>query len=148
MPAHKCAHVHMHTSIGITWLMNTGGAKSTMGIRDFNIRNSHIRKRGKTGLNQSLIYMPPFPPLSANYFYFPLFNSVAKKLFLGVKNIGGSHLPHPPKFTPAQTTTNASMFSFTLVYDKINKRQFMKTKQLIMKSYMTYILLPRSAGFF
>jgi len=41
---------------------NTGegggwGAKSTMGIRNFNLLRSQIRKREKIGLNQSIIYM-------------------------------------------------------------------------------------------
>jgi hypothetical protein len=44
---------------------------------------------GKSGLNQLLIYMHPFPPFSPHFFV-PLFKSLAKrKLFLGIKNIGG-----------------------------------------------------------
>jgi hypothetical protein len=37
---------------GITWLITLAGewAKSTMGIRNFNLRKSSVRKRGKIGL--------------------------------------------------------------------------------------------------
>ena len=31
------------------------GTKSTVGIRNFNLRRSQVRKRGKIGLNQSVI---------------------------------------------------------------------------------------------
>jgi len=32
----------------------------TMGIRNFNLRKGHVRKKGKIGLNQSLIHIHPF----------------------------------------------------------------------------------------
>jgi hypothetical protein len=56
---------------------------STMGITNFNLRSSHVRKMGKIRLNQSLIYIHPFPH-SPYFFYLPLFNCVTKKtIFLG-----------------------------------------------------------------
>ena len=41
------------------------GAKSTM------VSRSQVRKSGKVGLNQSLIYIQPFPPLSPDFFICP-----------------------------------------------------------------------------
>jgi hypothetical protein len=57
---------------------STGGAKSTMGIRNFNLWRSEVTKRGKFVLNQSLIYIHPFPH-SPNFFICTSFNSVVKK---------------------------------------------------------------------
>jgi hypothetical protein len=47
-----------------------GGAKSTMGIRNFNLRRSEDRKRVKIGLNQTLIYMHPFPHSYPKFFIY------------------------------------------------------------------------------
>ena len=48
-----------------------------------------VRNRGKSGWNQSLIYILLFPTLSPRFFCLPLSNSVAKrKLFLGRQNTG------------------------------------------------------------
>jgi hypothetical protein len=52
-----------------------------MGIRDFNFRNSRFRKREKSGVNQSLIYIHPFSSLT------PLHPQYPKNLFLGSTNI-------------------------------------------------------------
>jgi len=40
---------------------NTGQAESIMGIKSFNLWRNQIRKREKIDLNQSLIYIHPFP---------------------------------------------------------------------------------------
>jgi len=48
------------------------GAKSTVGIRNFNLWRSEATKRGKFVLNQSLIYTQPFPPLT-QFLYLHLF---------------------------------------------------------------------------
>ena len=48
-----------------------------MDIRKFNLQKSQVRKTGNIGLNQSLIYIHPFPPLTPIIFYLPLFNTVA-----------------------------------------------------------------------
>ena len=45
------------------------GGGSTMGIRNFNLRRNEVTKRGKNGLNQSLIYVHPFPPLDQFFIY-------------------------------------------------------------------------------
>ena len=50
---------------------NSAGQKSTMGIRNCDLRRRQVRKRGTIGLNQS-------PTLTLT-FYLPLLNSVAKK---------------------------------------------------------------------
>ena len=77
------------------------GAKSTTGIRNFNVRGSPVRERRKIGLNQSLIYINPCPPLPPQIFYLLLFHSAAKrKLFLGRKDIGGGMGGPPPQVTP------------------------------------------------
>jgi hypothetical protein len=52
------------------------GAKLTMGIRNFNLQSSQVR-RVKIALNQSLIYINSFPFPST--LYLPLFNSVTKR---------------------------------------------------------------------
>jgi hypothetical protein len=64
----------MGGAIGVKWLIvwgREGGAKSIMGIGSFHLGRSQVRKRGKIGLNQLLIYIHPFPPLSPQFFYFP-----------------------------------------------------------------------------
>ena len=45
----------------LSWLITFWGAKSTMGIRNFNLRRSRVIKRVNIGLNQSFIYLrtPP-----------------------------------------------------------------------------------------
>jgi hypothetical protein len=96
----------MSLVIGLTWLIFVTlgkGKKWIMGIKNFNLRSCQVTKRGKIGLNQFLIYIHPFPPLSPKFFYFLVFNSVAKrKLFLGRKIVGGRlfALFAPPQVTP------------------------------------------------
>ena len=41
------------------------------------------------------IHTPLSPHFHPNFFYLPLLNSVAKRIFLGIKNIGGAFAPHP-----------------------------------------------------
>jgi hypothetical protein len=61
--------------MGVTWLITQeGGGKSTMAIKNFNLR-SQFMKRAQIGLNQSLIYVHPFPPLSTQFLYWLFFNS-------------------------------------------------------------------------
>jgi len=50
---------------------NSGGPKSTIGIRNCNLRRRQVRQRGTIGLNQSRTLTLTF--------YLPLLNSVAKK---------------------------------------------------------------------
>jgi hypothetical protein len=57
----------------------------------------NLKRGGKIDLNQSLIHIHPFPPLKSQFFISPSSKSVAKKLFLGRKNIGGPFAPPPPK---------------------------------------------------
>jgi hypothetical protein len=60
----------------------------------------------KNGLNQSLICVHSFTPLSPNiFFYLPLFNLVAKrKIFLRRKIIEGAFPAYPPPPLPDQVT--------------------------------------------
>jgi hypothetical protein len=46
-----------------------GGGGSTGGIRNFNIGRSQVRQRGQIGLNQSLVYTHPFPPVHVPIFF-------------------------------------------------------------------------------
>jgi hypothetical protein len=48
-----------------------GGAKPTMGIRNFNLRRCQLRKKWKIGQSQSLINVSLFPPLSHSIFSCP-----------------------------------------------------------------------------
>jgi hypothetical protein len=54
---------------------------------------------GKIGLNQSLIYIYPFPPLTRIFLF--LFNSVAEKTILTYKN--GGDMGPPPQVNPTTT---------------------------------------------
>jgi hypothetical protein len=60
---------------------------------------SQVRKRGKIGFNQTVMYIHPFPPLSPQL-CLPFINSAAKKEFLRQTKFGGEggrgHLPPPP----------------------------------------------------
>ena len=78
--------------IGITWLIigGGGGAESTMGVRNFNLLRSQVRKMGKICLNQSVIYLHTSPPLLCK------FHTFLTKLFLSIKNIGGAFAPLAP----------------------------------------------------
>jgi hypothetical protein len=51
-------------NVAKVWRIGGVEAKSTMGIRNFNLRSSQVRKLGKILSNQSLIYTRPCPPLS------------------------------------------------------------------------------------
>jgi hypothetical protein len=74
-----------------------GAGGDKMGIAHFNLRMSPVRKSGKFGLNQPLVYIHLSPPLSPQFFYLPLFNTVAnRKPFLGRKNIEGTFIPLLP----------------------------------------------------
>ena len=65
---------------------NTGRGNSTVGIRNFNLRSSS--KEGEDWFESLLIIHTPLSPVSLQFIYLRLFNSVAKrKLFLGRKNI-------------------------------------------------------------
>jgi len=68
----------LYASISITWLIILGSTKCTMGITYFNVQGSQVRK-GKTGLNQSLIYIHSFPPLSPQFFIFALLQLISQK---------------------------------------------------------------------
>jgi len=88
-----------------TWtglIIPLGGEIGPWVLGTLNCEVVQVRNRGKIGLNRSLIYVHPFPPLSLRSFYLRLFNSVAKrKLFLGRKNIGrGGNCPRPSSSPP------------------------------------------------
>lgn len=68
------AYAEECVSIGVTWLgtlVGGGGSESTMGIRNFNLRGNQVRKRGKIGVNQSLIWIHPFSHGHPLFFIFP-----------------------------------------------------------------------------
>ena len=76
-----------------TGLGGSGRAKLTT-----DIRNCHLWSQGikieKIGVTQSLIYIHPLPPLSPQFFYLPLFNSVANtNLSQWLKSCMGIKMP-------------------------------------------------------
>ena len=84
-----------------------GGANRNVVIKIFNLRRIQVRRRGKFGSNQLIIYIHPFPHSHVNFCHFPLINPVApppKKNYSQVeKYCGGWHLSPlapPPKVTP------------------------------------------------
>ena len=50
---------------------NIGGANSTMGIRNFNLRRSEVMEEGKIGLNHPLIYINLFSAPLTQFFICP-----------------------------------------------------------------------------
>jgi hypothetical protein len=75
----------------------SGGAKSTVGVRNFNLESSEGGKRGKTGLNQFFyMHTPLFPILIHFFFYFGRFKPSRKPLFFCRKNVGRGYLPPCP----------------------------------------------------
>jgi hypothetical protein len=68
------------------------GVKPTMGIMNFNLRRSQVKKMGKSYECEFFSFR------SENIFLFPLFNSVEKKPILRRKSIGGASVspPHVP----------------------------------------------------
>jgi hypothetical protein len=99
---------------------NTEGVKSTTGISNVHLRRRHVRKKGKIGLNQSLYWCASFHRSHFNFFlYLPLFDSVAKKQFLGRKYMGGTFAPtvtQPPP--PTRSYAYAVKNSRTEVFSK------------------------------
>jgi hypothetical protein len=68
----------LYASMSITWLITLGGTKCTMGIRSFNVQGQ-VRRKGEIGLNQSLICIHTFPPLSPQFFIFAPLQLISKK---------------------------------------------------------------------
>jgi hypothetical protein len=52
---------------------------------------------GEVWFEPVLYVHTPLPPLSLLSFYLSLFNSMAKKIPIDIKNIGGTFVPLPPK---------------------------------------------------
>jgi hypothetical protein len=62
----------------------SGGVKSTMGVRNFGLQRSQLRKRGTIGLNQSATYIHPFHTVTPVFILFAPFElSSLKKVLLG-----------------------------------------------------------------
>jgi hypothetical protein len=53
-----------------------------MGIRNVDLRRSQVRKTGKIGLNQLLIYIHPFPCILTHFALFSPLQVVAQKTIL------------------------------------------------------------------
>ena len=63
-----------------------GGRGKTMGVRDFNLRNSIVRKNGEDSFEPVLNVHTPLSSTLTPNFYVPLYKSLAKrKFFLGKK---------------------------------------------------------------
>jgi hypothetical protein len=86
------------------------GTKSTVGIRNFNLR-SQVRMRSKTVLNQSLIYRTPPPPLTPVFLFAALQHRRQKNYeYSVVKNIREGHMP----LLPSQVTPTASFIALLI----------------------------------
>jgi len=75
----------MGLSIRVIFLMTLGrgGGESTMGIRNFTLRRSQVRKRGKSGSFNFFpcLFTMQMVVLMLFVFFLPLFNSLTKKFF-------------------------------------------------------------------
>jgi hypothetical protein len=94
--------------IGLTWLITFGRGGGGGGGQNWpwvvgTSPNSQVRKKGKIGLNQSLIYIHPFTPLSPQYLLFDCLQLSSQKNFLGWKNTGNTFAP-PPHLRPPLTS--------------------------------------------
>jgi hypothetical protein len=83
---------------------------STMGVRNFNLRRSQFRNKGKIGSNQSFIDTPlcPIP----TQFVFTSVQLSSQKIILRQKNIGGAFAPLiPPQVTHIVMGTEHSVLT-------------------------------------
>ena len=93
-------------------LIPLGGEIRPWVLGTLNCEVVQIRNKGDIGLNRSLMYVHPLSPLSIQFFYLRLYNSVAKrKLFLGRKNIGRGGGNSPP-FAPPPKLRLCSFLRF------------------------------------
>ena len=87
-----------------------GCAKPNMGIR--NKSRSQVRKRWKIVLNQSLIYIQPFPILSPQYFFlFTHLQLSGKKHYKAKKKWRGICTPLAPPSYPYEDQNAISQFA-------------------------------------
>jgi hypothetical protein len=73
-------------------------AISTVRTMHFNLRDGQLRKWGKIGLNQTLIYKHPFPPTLTPIFEFALLQLDSHKNILGLKKYRGGGSSICPSF--------------------------------------------------
>ena len=104
---------------------NNGGGEQNRPWVLGTLRSSHVRKRGKTGLNQSLIHLHPIPtfppPRSSQFFLFaPLQFRSQEKKFFGKKNIEWHLLPLA---LPTMRTQASSYVRFG-VFTAMNKNSY------------------------
>jgi hypothetical protein len=84
-----------------------GGGKMTMSIKNFNLQSSQVRRRGKIGLKQYLIYIHPFTPLSPIFLPTPLQLTSPPKNYTKKKKIMGWQF-HPNTVTSMITVSSSS----------------------------------------
>jgi len=90
----------VNSHLGVTWLIILREGVAIKWVLGTLIYGRVKLKKWEVRFEQHLIYTHPFPPLSAQFFYLPLFNSVAnRKPFLGRKNIEGAFIPLPSQVT-------------------------------------------------
>jgi len=103
-------------SRGITWLITVG---ANMGIRNFNLQKSQVRKWGSIVLNQFLIYTNPLYPSLNQFFLFASLHhsSQQKELVFGSTIFGGTFsLPlAPPQIKPLQIGTSKQVLPFSSI---------------------------------
>jgi len=79
--------------IGITWPITLALG---LGSRNFKLQTSHIKRRRQIGLNQSLMYINPFPPKRTQIFLFASLQLCSQRKYSEVEKILGEHLRPPP----------------------------------------------------
>ena len=95
-------------SRGITWFITMG---ATVGIRNYKLQNSQVRKRGNIGLNQSLIYINPCTSLSTSFFLFATssFQQPKERTVLRQKNVLRGIFLSPCNPTPKYADENGDI---------------------------------------
>jgi hypothetical protein len=141
---------------------NTGGAKSTMGIKSHVKESSH--KEQEDWFEPALNTNTPLSPLSTHFFHLHLFNSVAKKIFLGGEKYLVGHstpLPPPLRYTNSlesdnrwhsqQSCIETGISNFNCTYHgytvhrifqkckPTNSQRFLYTSQLINTGMINYL---------
>ena len=86
----------------VTWLIKLlGEGKSTVGVRNFNLRSSQVREEGGDWLEPiHNIHKPySFPSTVTPIFLFSPLQIICQKLSLGIKIFGGEGIcPLPPSY--------------------------------------------------
>jgi hypothetical protein len=96
---HRWQARNISANIGVTWLITLGGGggQNRPWVLGTLIYERDKFERGEDWFEPVLHVHTLLSPTLTQFFYLPLFNSVAKKkLFLGIKNVGGTFVTPCP----------------------------------------------------